>query len=141
MQAKPNRLTWTRIPSPVGDYCDGYQAKGIDGLRIMRHHVDDRAYDGGRVATYWDLWAHGTALDQYPALADAKRAAGKLWREATDHVTPALQRMNMVPKPYRPRCNFGRSHIWIMPPGAADEQSYCCECGSVSSAYPFSTEG
>jgi hypothetical protein len=81
MQAKPtSKIVWTRIPSRFFDYCDGYQARHRDyanpipGLRIMRHHVDSRAYDGGEVHTYWDLYVDDAPVEQFPTLADAKSA-------------------------------------------------------------------
>lgn len=85
MQAKrievPPKITWQRMPSPNGDLCPGYQAKGIDGLRIERHHVDDREYDGGRIFTYWDLVVDSNPWDRYNDLGSAKREAERQRQE------------------------------------------------------------
>lgn len=39
-------------------------------------------------------------------------------------------------KPYRNRCLFGRSHLWIEAPGRSDEVAQCANCGCGSSNYP-----
>jgi len=75
MQAKPtSKIVWSRIPSASGDYCDGYQAKGIPGLRIMRHYVDDRE-SNGYVGTFWNLYVDDEPVDQYSTLETAKLVA------------------------------------------------------------------
>jgi hypothetical protein len=55
-----------------------------------------------------------------------------------DPATVCLERMGMTPKPYGPRCDFGRRHVWMRPPDSTEEQDYCLRCGVVSSLHPVS---
>jgi hypothetical protein len=59
---------WHRSP-------DGYYADSDHGRWwILRHQVDDRAYDGGRAGTYWICHnPEGDPYEQHTTLAAAKR--------------------------------------------------------------------
>lgn len=58
-------MKWTREP-------DGYRS---GRYFLQRHEVDDRAYDGGIMHTYWNLLIDGQPVEQHWSLADAKRDA------------------------------------------------------------------
>jgi hypothetical protein len=56
----------------------------------------------------------------------------------SDPATTYLERMGMTPRPYTPRCCFGRAHEWVRPPGADECQDLCARCAVVGSEHPVS---
>ena len=85
------KIIWSKIDSPSDDFCQGYQAKGLNWLWIERVHIDDREYDGGRVATYWNLWINGEPVEQYNDLASARQSAERT-AQRVEHEDAELER-------------------------------------------------